>query len=196
MPVQDFKLHQLPNAWFLQVIFAIILAAELDICSRWSLMWCKRLKMWAPTGVTPVTRQTATPSVWTASRSVTKDTTWSSSDTTGQAHPLISPETRDAAACKLFLYDFILKSDPQILLWLWCRDAIEPLHVSRGADPRHRHTVWLSSSYRVEYTAAQLSWTRRCVGGNGLQTILHCAVCGGNCSSFFFFLTADTVTFK
>lgn len=36
-------------------------------------------------GVTPATRQTATPSAWTVSRSVTKGTTWSSSDTTGES---------------------------------------------------------------------------------------------------------------
>lgn len=48
-----------------------------------------------PAGVTPVTQQTATPSVWTASRSVTKDMTWSSSGTIGQSYWPVLLQTSD-----------------------------------------------------------------------------------------------------
>lgn len=51
-----------------------------------SFVLCLYEQFGFPAGVTPVTQQTATPSVWTASRSVTKDMTWSSSGTIGQSY--------------------------------------------------------------------------------------------------------------
>lgn len=79
-----------------------------------------------------------------------------------------------------FHYTFFFSiSHLQILLRLWCRDAIKPLHISWRADPRHRHTVWLCSSYRVQYTAAQLSSRPEVLlrfSSNGHKTLLSCAV--------------------
>ncbi len=48
----------------------------------------------------------------------------------------------------------------QVLLWLWRRDSVEPLHTSRRADARHRHAVRLGASYRVQHAAAQLKRSR------------------------------------
>lgn len=64
MPVQDFKLHQLPNARFLQVISVYTHEGDLNILGCWPV-FCGVLTnaIWVPTGVTPVTQQTATPSV-------------------------------------------------------------------------------------------------------------------------------------
>lgn len=49
-----------------------------------------------PAGVTPVIRQTATPSVWTVSRSVIRDTMWSSLGMTGGSDWLLLLENNKA----------------------------------------------------------------------------------------------------
>lgn len=61
----------------------------------------------------------------------------------------------------LFFLCFLIKpltfSVLQILLRLWCGDAVQPMHVSWRADARHGHTVRLRSPYRVQHAAAQLN---------------------------------------